>query len=897
MLTNAHHRLHRPWVIFWFALPFFVAREQICRSDQPQLADPRLRLTLFAEDPEIRTPIGLAVADDDRLFVIESHTHHPPEDYPGPSSDRIKVFDDRDADGHADSVTVVADGLHQAMNLAFSPEGRLFVVCARQVFELLDRDGDGIFETQSEVLRLETKERYAHNCLLAITFDRDGWMYVARGNTASKAYRLVAADGAAVAGYGDGGSVVRCRPDGSELAEFATGFWNPFDLDFDRWGRLLLLDNDPDARGPNRLVHVIRGGDYGYRSLFGGDGTHPYQGWDGRLPGTLPFLAGTGEAPCGLIDCQRTSFPSDYGNSVLATIWNENSVQRFEMNANTGEVTGRSVLISGGTDFRPVAIDSDRNGNVYLTDWVLVDYPNHGRGRIWRISTDSNVERIHPLRSFDGYQTNSAERQIAAIKAFDGARLVEWLAGTEASNPMLDHVAVMRLAEPQMEHFRKRCGSGNVRQRMAALLSGKRAHLGDVGQVRQFLTDPDPRIRQAALIWAGDTLDLSLAVELQRVIEITPVTPELFATYLATVEILQPDFVTTYRQRRADAAKSIPRTLDPDVLIHVAKDPAMDASVRAQAIERFDDPTCQREQAFLRQLLDVDADSDAQTLVIAAMKGLSRIEQTAGQSVRKALIEIAADASRSAVIRCEALALVDASGQQVADPETKSALRHLLDASPLEVAVQAARTLRHWDQTVHEGSAAADLSRLRPAVRKALQPEPKDDRPESISRWREVLAQGGDAMLGRHVFFNPRVGCSKCHRLDGRGGTLGPGLGSVSVSKSRRQIIDSILDPSAEFPPQYQAWMVLTTDGQIHRGLQLDHKAGGAIVLTLEDGQNRRFDGDEIEAYRALSDSLMPSGLSETMTVDELRDLIAFLESVGHEPASSDPDASPKRSN
>jgi hypothetical protein len=62
---------------------------------------------------------------------------------------------------------------------------------------------------------------------------------------------------------------MRCRPDGCGLQEFATGFWNPFDLKFDAHGRLLAADNDPDSPGPNRLVHVIQGGDYGYKSLYG----------------------------------------------------------------------------------------------------------------------------------------------------------------------------------------------------------------------------------------------------------------------------------------------------------------------------------------------------------------------------------------------------------------------------------------------------------------------------------------------------------------------------------------------------------------------------------------------------------------------------------------------------
>ena len=136
----------------------------------------------------------------------------------------------------------------------------------------------------------------------------------------------------------------------SKLSEFATGFWNPFDLKFDHAGRLLLVDNDPDARGPNRMLHVVRGGDYGYKAVYGGGGNHPFQGWDGSLPGTLPFIAGTGEAPSGLIDCRRSSLPPEYANSVLVTVWNENSIERFDLKPTGASVTsnGRIPFLTGG---------------------------------------------------------------------------------------------------------------------------------------------------------------------------------------------------------------------------------------------------------------------------------------------------------------------------------------------------------------------------------------------------------------------------------------------------------------------------------------------------------------------------------------------------------------------
>src|SRR6056297_466984 len=126
-------------------------------GDPPQVHDRRLQLTHVAEDPEIVTPIGLAIDDRDRLFVLESHTHQAPADYNGPNADRVKMFTDADSDGHFEQQSVFADGIEQGMNLAFSPSGVLYVVCAREVLRLPDADDDGVCDGPAQVLRMQTK--------------------------------------------------------------------------------------------------------------------------------------------------------------------------------------------------------------------------------------------------------------------------------------------------------------------------------------------------------------------------------------------------------------------------------------------------------------------------------------------------------------------------------------------------------------------------------------------------------------------------------------------------------------------------------------------------------------------------------------------------------------------
>src|SRR5207302_1551561 len=93
--------------------------------------------------------------------------------------------------------------------------------------------------------------------------------------------------------------------------------------------RLWAVDNDPDARGPCRLLHIIRGGDYGYRFRYGRKGLHPFVAWDGELPGTLPMAAGTAEAPGGILAYEAAGFPREYRGQLLVTSWGDHVVERF----------------------------------------------------------------------------------------------------------------------------------------------------------------------------------------------------------------------------------------------------------------------------------------------------------------------------------------------------------------------------------------------------------------------------------------------------------------------------------------------------------------------------------------------------------------------------------------
>lgn len=825
-----------------------IATTAVGGGAEPELKETGLELTLFAEDPDIVTPVGMVVGDDDKVYVIESHTHSPPSDYKGPDSDMVKVFVDEDKDGVADSSFIFAEGFKAGMNLAFSNDGVLYILCAWSLYALPDRDGDGVCDEPELILTLETKAGNPHGCWLGITFDEQNHMYLSRGNVGSEYYRIAGQDGSVVEGYGDGGNVVRANADGTQVEEWATGFWNSMDLKFDHRGDLLLVDNDPDARGPNRLLKVVEGGDYGYKSMYGGSGRHPFQGWDGSFPGNLPYISGTGEAPSGLIDVSARG-----EHSILVTVWNENTIERHDIQAD-GSVE-KSLFMTGGKNFRPVALDQDSEGNLFISDWMLTDYPNHGKGRIWRVSKLPLAEPF-PKREFVTVNEATIRRFLMSDDAYARHHGEMWLAGEERRE----------LAEAFIDDYHPKI-------RLGGYLALRRMGLhSESSYISKALGDEDLDVRLLALMWAAESMDVSLKEHLNKVLHVGTVNQVLFNTYLAAVEGLDEAFIESYHNRGDKSAKKWVRKLPEGLVASLARDVSLSPTVRAQAIKRVEAVS----------VIDLLGSSEPE-IQIAAIECTSTIQD---RSVLNRFTELALDESQPPAVRTEALLAL--SKQALPNP---ALLAPLLEDEEADIAYEAARTLRYHvgNQHVKEGfekllTASVDegLSELaEAALFGIISTKPYSrKRPTSVDEWVSRVEEGGSVSRGHHVFRTPQAMCTNCHAVNGGGKNLGPDLGGIAQSVSPEQIVRSILRPSDSFPPQYQAWNIYTTDGNVHQGLQIDHQSKGAMLLYTLDDKNRRFEADEVKDYEASPYSLMPQGLENVMTVSELRDLVAYLSSL-----------------
>ncbi len=335
-------------IIFVLAIsPVAISAE----AERPRVNDNRLKLELFAEHPQVVTPTGLAVDQEGRIFVIESHTHKRPSDYEGPKHDRILLLEDTDDQPGADRGVTYFKGLTHAMQLAFHPDGPLYAVTRDRVLQLRAPDNDCQAEEAREVLSLNTPAGYPHNGLSGIAFDSNGGLYIGLGENHNAPFSRVGSDGREITASDGSGRVFHCGKDGRRLGEVAQGLWNPFGLAVDMYGRVFATDNDPGDRPPCRLIHVVEGGNYGYQRRYQ-SGFHPFNAWDGELPGTLPMIGGTAEAPTGLIAYESKTLPSEYTGTLMLGSWADHRIEVHTPNREGASLTAdRQTLVQGGLHY------------------------------------------------------------------------------------------------------------------------------------------------------------------------------------------------------------------------------------------------------------------------------------------------------------------------------------------------------------------------------------------------------------------------------------------------------------------------------------------------------------------------------------------------------------------
>ncbi|PHS10686.1 MAG: heme-binding protein [Blastopirellula sp.] len=125
--------------------------------------------------------------------------------------------------------------------------------------------------------------------------------------------------------------------------------------------------------------------------------------------------------------------------------------------------------------------------------------------------------------------------------------------------------------------------------------------------------------------------------------------------------------------------------------------------------------------------------------------------------------------------------------------------------------------------------------------------------------------------------------CFSCHRFDNQGGAVGPDLTILSGRFSPRDILESVVEPNKVISDQYGAVKILTEDGKVVVGRIANLSGDNYSIITnmLDPGNMTSVNRNKIELMEASKVSMMPEGLLNTLSEDEIKDLMAYLLSRG----------------
>ena len=310
--------------------------------------------------------------------------------------DRIRRLTDSNGDGVADQSEVIAsgfNGLEEGTGAGVLVRGdEIFYTCIPKLWKLVDSDSDGTIDDRVILsdgygVRVAFRGHDLHGLLLG----PDGRLYFSIGD---RGYKLTTKEGKVLADPASG-AVFRCETDGTGLEVYATGLRNPQELAFNDVGDLFTVDNNSDSGDQARIVHLLEGGDSGWRMY--------YQYLSDRGPFNrekiwkpfhasqpayiVPPIANLTDGPSGLAHYPGTGF----GDSLTDRFF----ICDFRGGpANSGvrsfQLEGDGAFYKLIDDNQPVwtclatDVEFGPDGAMYISDWVD-GWSGLGKGRLYRL--------------------------------------------------------------------------------------------------------------------------------------------------------------------------------------------------------------------------------------------------------------------------------------------------------------------------------------------------------------------------------------------------------------------------------------------------------------------------------------------------------------------------------
>ncbi|HZE99084.1 MAG TPA: c-type cytochrome [Planctomycetota bacterium] len=636
-----------------------------------------------------------------------------------------------------------------------------------------------------------------------------------------------------------GGYVVRVDADGRNAEIVASGERNTYDIAFNADGELFGFDSDmewdwgaPWYR-PIRVFHAVSGADHGFRE---GSAKWPEYYAD-SLPATVTIGIG---CPTGVVFGSGAKFPAKYQKALYILDWSYGRLIAVHLTPQGASYTGtwENFVAPKGLSGNGPKVPLNLTDTVVGPDGALY-FTVGGRNtaaHLYRVVyTGKEATAATDLHDKDGAGARAARHAVEAVHATDGSdALGSVLPSLSSPDRFIRYAARIAMERRPVDSWKKTAASDDPHTALTALLA-----LARVGSPNDQ-TD----LYKALARFPAAKLDESLLLDKLRVVEVSVArngkpTDE-------TVNGLIADLNPLYPSKSLNVNTELCQ-----VLIALEAPDAV-----AKTIALIEAAPTQEEQLGYVLFLRTVTKGWTPELRKAYFAWWTKDRNKAGHpdSVKKWFAEAGRGYSDGASL-ANFLGKMHTQARSMLSPEESTALAEVLAAY------------------IPPNQAPKRTVRKRTALVKEWR---MDDLVPSL----DEVAKNRTFDKGKEVFEAAQ--CILCHKFGNEGGAVGAELTAASSKYTRRDILESILEPSKVISEQYQNTMILTTSGRILDGRVLEENAERLILqpnpLQPEKIEVKKKDIDKRQPSKV---SPMPEKLVNNFTKDEILDLLAFIESGG----------------
>jgi len=500
------------------AVAFFSTSRPVLADDgplSPQMAAAQFtapagfQVTLFAGEPDVVQPIAFTVDDRGRLWVVECLSY-PQWSQDDAGQDRVVIFEDTDGDGEFDERRVFWDrGVNlSGIELGF---GGVWLCSTPNLVFIPDRDADDRPDGPPEVVLDGWDLASRHNAFNGLTWGPDGWLYGCNGILSNSKVGAPGTPDDERTAFNCG--VWRVHPTRHAFEVVAWGTTNPWGLDFDAAGRMLITNCVIE-----HAFHVLPGAHF--KRMYGQDlnpyvygliqscTDHIHWGggfWDTAIGGVHNEFGG-GHAHAGCMIYLGDNWPDEYRGGLFTV-----NIHGQRVNFDTLGPEGSGVVASHRPDpflstdpwFRGLELKSGARGEVYLTDWndtgECHDYEEveRGTGRIFRITHGDIAHEPINLAALGDAQLVALQQHANIWHVRHARRLLQ------------EHAAVRSITADALAALDELAASDDALLRLRALWTRHAIGRLDDAAVTQALADPDDEVRRWAIRIEGEDGGLS----------------------------------------------------------------------------------------------------------------------------------------------------------------------------------------------------------------------------------------------------------------------------------------------------------------------------------------------------------------------------------------------------